>query len=73
MNVPNRITFCRIILSVILLFIMLFPLESIGISFPELRVNSELIIDSKDIICGIIFLIASLTDFLDDILLENII
>jgi len=65
MNVPNRITFCRIILSVILLFIMLFPLESIGISFPELRVNSELIIDSKDIICGIIFLIASLTDFLD--------
>ncbi len=65
MNVPNRITFCRIILSVILLFIMLFPLESIGISFPELRVKSELIIDSKDIICGIIFLIASLTDFLD--------
>ncbi len=65
MNVPNRITFCRIILSIILLFIMLFPLESIGISFPELRVKSELIIDSKDIICGIIFLIASLTDFLD--------
>ena len=65
MNVPNRITFCRIILSIVLLFIMLFPLESIGISFPELRINSELIIDSKDIICGIIFLIASLTDFLD--------
>jgi CDP-diacylglycerol--glycerol-3-phosphate 3-phosphatidyltransferase len=44
---------------------MLFPLESIGIDFPEIRITAELIIDSKDIICGIIFLIASLTDFLD--------
>ncbi len=65
MNVPNRITMCRIVLSIILLVVMLFPLESIGIDFPEIRITAELIIDSKDIICGIIFLIASLTDFLD--------
>lgn len=65
MNVPNKITLCRILLSAILLVIMIFPLEIIGISFPELRINSELIIDSKDIICGILFLIAALTDFLD--------
>ena len=65
MNVPNRITLCRMFLSIVLLVIMMFPLENIGIDFPELRVTSELIIDSKDIICGILFLIAALTDFLD--------
>ena len=65
MNVPNKITLCRIFLSAILLAIMIFPMEVLGISFPELRINSELIIDSKDIICGILFLIAALTDFLD--------
>ena len=65
MNVPNKITVCRIVLSILLLALILFPLEIIGISFPELRINSELIIDSKDIICGILFLIAALTDFLD--------
>jgi CDP-diacylglycerol--glycerol-3-phosphate 3-phosphatidyltransferase len=65
MGVPNKITICRVILAIVLLVIMMFPLESIGIYFPEIKVNAELIIDSKDIICGIIFLIAALTDFLD--------
>lgn len=65
MNVPNRITVCRMILAIFLLVIMMFPLEGVGISFPELRIKPELIIDGKDIICGVIFLIASLTDFLD--------
>lgn len=65
MNVPNRITICRIILSVFLLILMVFPLEKIGLAFPEIMVNENLIIDSKYLICGIIFMIASLTDFLD--------
>ncbi len=65
MNVPNKITVCRMLLAIFLLVIMMFPLEGIGISFPELRIKPELIIDGKDIICGVIFLIASLTDFLD--------
>ena len=65
MNVPNRITVCRMVLAIILLVMMMFPLEAIGIDFPELRIRPELIIDGKDIICGVIFLIASLTDFLD--------
>lgn len=65
MNVPNRITICRIILSVVLLVLMIFPLNRIGLSFPELKINAELIIDSKYIICGVIFLIAAVTDFLD--------
>ncbi len=65
MNVPNKITICRIVLSILLLVIMIFPLNRIGISFPEIDVNGKFIIDSKYLICGIIFLIASVTDFLD--------
>ena len=65
MNVPNKITICRIILSVLLLVAMIFPIERFGLSFPEIQVSATLIIDSKYLICGIIFLVASLTDFLD--------
>lgn len=65
MNVPNKITICRIILSVLLLVMMIFPLDKFGISFPEFQLTAKLIIDSKYLICGVIFLIASLTDFLD--------
>lgn len=65
MNVPNKITICRIALSVLLLIIMIFPIDKVGISFPEFQLAGKLIIDSKYLICGIIFLIASLTDFLD--------
>ncbi len=65
MNVPNKITICRIMLSILLLIIMIFPIDKVGISFPEFQLAGKLVIDSKYIICGIIFLIASLTDFLD--------
>ena len=65
MNIPNKITICRIILSILLLIIMIFPIEKIGISFPEFQLAGKLIIDSKYLLCGVIFLIASLTDFLD--------
>ena len=65
MNVPNKITTIRIILSVFLLMLMVFPLDTMGIVFPEIKINSEIIVDSKDIICGVVFMIAALTDFLD--------
>jgi len=47
---------------------MIFPLNKIGIAFSEISVNNSFVIDSKYLICGIIFLIASLTDFLDGFL-----
>lgn len=65
MNVPNKITVCRIVLAVLLLVIMVFPIDKIGIDFPEFQLAGKLIIDSKYLICGVIFLIAALTDFLD--------
>lgn len=65
MNVPNKITVCRIILSIFLLILMVFPLNKIGISFLEIKISADFIIDSKYLICGVIFLIASVTDYLD--------
>lgn len=71
MNVPNKITICRIILAIFLLVLMIFPIEKMGISFPEFEIvaaKGTMIIDSKFIICGIVFLVAALTDFLDGFL-----
>lgn len=65
MNVPNKITLYRIVLSIILLMLMIFPVERLGISFPELKIGVDFIIDSKYLICGLIFVVASVTDFLD--------
>ena len=65
MNVPNKITACRIVLSVLLMVLMIFPLNKLGIAFPEIKVAADFIIDSKYLICGVIFIIAATTDFLD--------
>ena len=51
MNVPNKITICRIMLSILLLIIMIFPIDKVGISFPEFQLAGKLVIDSKYIIC----------------------
>lgn len=64
MNVPNKITICRIILSVLLLILMILPIDKFGITFPTFKL-AGIIINSKYLFCGVIFLIASLTDFLD--------
>lgn len=65
MSVPNKITICRIILSILLIVLMIFPMNRIGLDFPEFQINGKIIMDSKYVICGIIFVVASLTDFLD--------
>ncbi|MDD6272778.1 MAG: CDP-diacylglycerol--glycerol-3-phosphate 3-phosphatidyltransferase [bacterium] len=65
MNVPNKITLCRIALSIILMILMIFPVEKVGIVFPEISIEGKFIMDSKYLICGVIFMIASLTDFID--------
>ncbi len=66
MNIPNRITISRIILSIALLVLLVFPFNMIGVEFPKYIVGkAALVVDSKYIIAGFVFLIASLTDFLD--------
>ena len=64
-NVPNKLTKIRIILSIIILFIMLFPWDMVNISFKRYLINGIIILDIKMVIVGVLFIIASVTDFLD--------
>lgn len=64
MNLPTKLTVTRIILSIILIILLLFPFYSIGIEFPVYLVNG-ISVDSRYIIAGVIFIIASFTDYLD--------
>ena len=65
MNKANKITMSRIILSVIILIILLFPFHQIGIDMPSYIVNGNITIEIKYIIAGVLFVIASITDFYD--------
>ena len=65
MNLPNKLTVVRIILSVVIIGLLLFPFDAVGITIPKIFVNELLVIDVKYIISGVLFVIASITDFLD--------
>ena len=64
MNVPTKLTLLRIILTIIMIIILIFPFYLVGFNFPQIEV-SGLYIKIEYIIAGVIFIIASLTDFLD--------
>ena len=65
MNLPNRITVARLILTVFILILMCDPLFAYtGLYFPKYDVNG-VEVQLNYIIAGIIFIIASLTDFVD--------
>lgn len=64
-NLPNKLTKLRILLAIIILILMLFPWSMVNIDFKRFLINGTLILDSKMVIVGVLFIIASLTDFLD--------
>lgn len=64
-KLPNRLTNLRLILSLVIIFILLFPFSMININFNKYLVDSTLIVDTKMIIVGILFIISSITDYLD--------
>lgn len=65
MNKANKITISRIVMSVIILILLLVPFEQFNIEFPVWTVGKRVLLDSKYVIAGVLFIIASLTDFLD--------
>ncbi len=65
MNLPNKITLTRIIMAVLLLILLVFPFYQIGIEFPTYYVFDKIALNLKYIIGGIVFMIASFSDFLD--------
>lgn len=65
MNLPNKITLARIFMTVLIVFILLFPFDAVGISVTKLFINESIVIDIKYLIAGVLFIIASVTDSLD--------
>lgn len=65
MNLANKLTMLRIYLSLVIIIILVFPFDAAGISLSKLFINESLVINPKYLIAGVLFIIASLTDFLD--------
>lgn len=62
MNTPNKITITRFILTIILIAIIVFPYNSCNINIPYLGNTGFNVID---LVGCIIFIVASITDFVD--------
>lgn len=71
LNLPNKITLARIFMTLVIVFILLFPFGMMGIDVPKLFINEKIIVDIRYLIAGVLFIIASLTDFLDGYLARS--
>ena len=68
MNLPNKLTILRLILSVVIIILLVFPFYTVGIQFPQYNISGiSSPIQLQYLIAGVIFIIASLTDFWRDI------
>lgn len=65
MNLANKITMSRVILSIVIMILLLFPFDQVGLSLPTYLIHGNIVVDFKYIIAGVLFIIASLTDFVD--------
>lgn len=65
MNTANKITISRIVLSIVIMILLLFPFGQLGLDLPSYLVNGNIYVELKYIIAGVLFIIASLTDFFD--------
>ena len=64
MNLPTKLTVSRIIATFIVIIILIFPFYSIGFQWPQFKVGT-IIISLQYIVACIIFVLASITDFVD--------
>ena len=65
MNLPNKLSMFRIFLTIFIIAILTFPFNSMGIDFPKLFVGEQIVVDLEYLIAAILFVVASITDFLD--------
>ena len=68
MNLPNKLTVSRVIMAILIIIILLggdYIVSFFGLDIPKLFINEKIVVDLKYIIAGFLFIIASLTDFLD--------
>lgn len=65
MNLPNKLTILRMFLALVVIMILLVPFDTLGMSLPKIFINESIVIDVRYIISGVLFIIASVTDFAD--------
>lgn len=65
MNLANKITLSRVVLSIVIMILLLFPFNQVGIDLPSYLVHGNILVQLKYIVAGVLFIIASLTDFVD--------
>lgn len=64
MNLPNKITVARLFLTAIIIALLAIPFDFFGFNFPKYEING-IIVELNYLMAGGIFIVASLTDFLD--------
>ena len=66
MNLPTKLTVLRLILSVAIIILLVFPFYAVGLQFPSYTISGiSNPIELQSLIAVVIFIIASFTDFLD--------
>ena len=64
MNLPTKLTVLRIVMTFVIIFLLIFPFYTIGFSFPVYNIKGVLV-QQQYLIAGVLFILASLTDFVD--------
>lgn len=64
MNTPTKITVTRLFLTLIIIVLLCTPFSYFGFNFPSYDVNG-VVVQVNFLIAGFIFIVASVTDFLD--------
>ena len=65
MNLPNKITCVRLVISIVVLIILCIPWGNLGVEWPVFNVLGVENVNLKYIVAGVLFAIGSFTDFLD--------
>ena len=68
MNLPNKITAGRLFLTLIIILLLVIPFSSFGFRFPQYDItvgSASITVELHYLIAGVLFIIASLTDFFD--------
>lgn len=63
-NLPTKLTFVRLILSLVIIILLIFPFYRVGVNFPQFLFKN-ILIDLRYLISGVLFIIASITDYYD--------
>lgn len=65
MNLPNKITCVRLVMSAIVLIMLCIPWNNLGVEWPVYNILGVENVNLKYLVCGVLFMIGSITDFLD--------